>query len=117
MTSAIISAEPSTTLFQIAKMMEHGGMGAIFIKKDGKPSAVITDRDYAIKIAVNRLPLDTPVEKIASSPLQTIDSKESILTAAKTMTDKKIRKLAVTEQDVIVGIITSTDLVSHLAKS
>jgi len=59
--------------------------------------------------------MDTPVEKIASFPLQTIDSNDSILKAAKTMADKKIRKLAVTEEGKVVGIITSTDLVNQLA--
>ena len=117
MTSSIISADCNTTLFQIAKMMEQGGMGSIFIKKEGIPSAIITDRDFATKVAANNTPLDTPVEKVASSPLQSIDSEESIFKAASIMADKKIRKLAVTDQENIIGIITATDLVSLLAKS
>ena len=32
------------------------------------------------------------------------------------MTNKKIRKLAVTENGKIVGVVTSTDLVTQLAK-
>jgi len=55
------------------------------------------------------------VEKIATFPLQTINSNDSLLDAAKTMADKKIRKLAVVEEGKIVGIITSTDLVNQLA--
>ena len=38
------------------------------------------------------------------------------LDAKERMTEKKIRKLAVTENGKIVGIITSTDLVTQLAK-
>ena len=59
--------------------------------------------------------MDNPVEKVASYPLQTIDSNDSILDAAREMSDKKIRKLAVTEEGNVVGIITSTDLVNKLA--
>ncbi|MEJ2261559.1 MAG: CBS domain-containing protein [Nitrosopumilaceae archaeon] len=55
------------------------------------------------------------VEDIASFPLQTINANDSILNAAKIMSDKKIRKLAVSEDGKIVGIITSTDLVNQLA--
>jgi CBS domain-containing protein len=55
------------------------------------------------------------VEKIATFPLQTINSNDSLLDAAKTMADKKIRKLAVVEEGKVVGIITSTDLVNQLA--
>ncbi len=115
MTRALVSVDPSTTLNQISKMMEQGGMGSILVKKDGVPSGIITDRDFAIKIAAYRVSMDTPVEKIASFPLQTIDSNDSILKAAKTMADKKIRKLAVTEEGKVVGIITSTDLVNKIA--
>ncbi len=115
MTRALISADPTTTLYQISKMMEQGGMGSILVKKDGVPSGIITDRDFAIKIAAHDVSMDTQVEKIASFPLITINSNDSILDAAKTMSDNKIRKLVVTEEGKVVGIITSTDLVNKLA--
>ena len=115
MTKALISVEPVTTIYQISKMMEQGGIGSILVKKDGVPSGIITDRDFAIKIAAQEISMDTPVETIASYPLQTINSNDSILVAAKTMSDKKIRKLVVIEEGKIVGIITSTDLVNKLA--
>ena len=116
MTRSLASAGPSTTLYEIAKMMEQGGFGAIIIEEDNLPRAIITDRDFAIKVAVNRFPLETPVHKIASHPLQTINSNESILAAASLMSRKKIRKLVVVEDGKDVGIITSTDLVNQLAK-
>ncbi len=116
MTRALISVDSSTTVFQVAKMMEQGGIGAMIVKKDNIPTGIITDRDFAIKIAVNKFPLDTPVHKVASYPLQTINSNESILAAADLMSSKKIRKLAVVEDSKVTGIITSTDLVNQLAK-
>jgi len=115
MTRALVSVDPSTNLSQISKMMEQGGMGSILVKRDGSPSGIITDRDFAIKVAAKGLSLDTPVEKIATFPLVTISIDDSILDAAKVMSDKKIRKLAVVEGGKIVGIITSTDLVNKLA--
>ncbi|HXV38207.1 MAG TPA: CBS domain-containing protein [Nitrosopumilaceae archaeon] len=116
MTRALISVNPSTTIFQVAKMMEMGGFGAIIVKEDNLPKGIITDRDFAIKIAVNKYPLDTPVHKIASYPLQTISSNESILAAADLMSTRKIRKLVVVDDGKVVGIITSTDIVNQLAK-
>ncbi len=115
MTRALISVDPTTTLNQISKMMEQGGMGSILVKKDGIPSGIITDRDFAIRIAAHGVSMDTPVEKITSFPLITINSNDSILEAAKIMTTKKIRKLVVTEEGKVVGIITSTDLVNKIA--
>lgn len=115
MTKALVSVDPATSLYQISKMMEQGGMGSILVKKDGVPSGIITDRDFAIKIAAYGISMDSTVEKIATFPLQTINSNDSLLDAAKTMADKKIRKLAVVEEGKVVGIITSTDLVNQLA--
>ena len=116
MTKAIISVTNETTVFQVAKMMEQGGIGAVLVKKNGHLSGIITDRDYATKIVAHNLSSDTPVEKIMSSPLITINFDESISDAAERMTSKKIRKLAVTDNGIIIGLITSTDLVTQLAK-
>lgn len=115
MTKALVAVSPSTTLFQISKMMEQGGMGSILVKNNGIPSGIITDRDFAIKVAAKGISLDTPVEKIATFPLIAIKFDESLLEAAKIMSDKKIRKLAVMEGSKVIGIITSTDLVNKLA--
>ena len=116
MTKAIISVNIETTVFQVAKMMEQSGIGAVLVKKNGHLSGIITDRDYATKIVAHNLSSDTPVEQIMSSPLITINFDESISAAAERMTSKKIRKLAVTDNGKIIGLITSTDLVTQLSK-
>jgi len=116
MARTLISVNTSTTALQIAKMMEQGGIGAIIVKENNNPIGIVTDRDFATKIAANSLSLDTPAEKIMSSPLITINHNEPISAAAERMSSKKIRKLAVTENGKIVGLITSTDLVNQLAK-
>ncbi len=116
MSKAIISVNVETTVFQVAKMMEQGGIGAVLVKKNDHLTGIITDRDFATKIVSNNLSFDTHVEKVMSSPLITINYNESISAAAERMTSKKIRKLAVTNNGNIVGLITSTDLVNQLAK-
>ena len=115
MNKSLIMADSSTTVFQIANLMAKGGIGAILVKKDNIPAGIITDRDFAIKIATQKLPLDTAIDKVASYPLATINLNESILVAADMMSSKKLRKLAVVENEKVIGIITSTDLVNQLA--
>jgi len=117
MSKTLISANPSTTVLQIAKMMEQGGIGAILVKENDVHVGIVTDRDFATKIAANSLPFDTPAEKVMSSPLVTIIHTESISDASKVMSSKKIRKLAVTNDGIIVGIITSTDIVNHFSQT
>ena len=116
MAKAIISVTTETTVFQVAKMMEQGGIGAVIVKKDDHLVGIITDRDYATKIVSHNLSSDTPVEEIMSSPLITINFDESISAAAQRMTSKKIRKLGVTDNGKVIGLITSTDLVTQLSK-
>ena len=116
MIKALITVNPATTALQIAKMMEQGGIGAILVKENENLVGIVTDRDFATKIAANNLPFDTPVEKIMSSPLIKINHNEPISAAAEMMNSKKIRKLAVSDNGNIVGLITSTDLVNQLAK-
>jgi len=116
MARALITVNLATTALQVAKMMEQGGIGAILVQDNGNPVGIVTDRDYATRIAANDLPLNTAVENIMSTPLITINHDEPISAAAERMTSKKIRKLAVTENGKMVGIVTSTDLVTQLAK-
>ncbi len=114
MSKRLISVTPETTVFQIANMMNEGRIGAVFVKKNGGDDGIITDRDFAIKIATKKLSLDTPVDQVASYPLETIDAGESIVNAAVQMSAKNIRKLGVVEGSKIIGIITSTDLVKQI---
>jgi len=116
MTKTLISVNPATTALQIAKMMEQGGIGAVLVKENENLVGIVTDRDFATKIAANNLPFDTQVQKIMSSPLITINHNEPISAAAEMMTSKKIRKLAVSDNGNIIGLITSTDLVNQLSK-
>ncbi len=116
MSKTLISVNPATTSLQIAKMMEQGGIGAVLVKENENLVGIVTDRDFATKIAANNLPFDTPVQKIMSSPLISINHNEPISAAAEMMTSKKIRKLAVSDNGNIIGLITSTDLVNQLAK-
>jgi len=114
MNKALIFVKPETTALQVAKMMKEGGISAIFVKEQEKFVGIVTDRDFAIKIAVNNLSFDVPVKKIMSSPIIAVSHNKPISVAAKMMGDKKIRKLAVSDNDKIVGILRSIDFVKYL---
>ena len=112
----LFSVNLNTPAFQIAKMMELEEIDAIFVKENETPMGIITDRDFVTKIAANSLPPDTPVKEIMSSPLITINHNEPISRAAEMMSSKKVKKLAVSENGKIVGLITSTDLIHQNTK-
>ena len=121
MSTRLVTVPGGTTALQVAKMMEHGRIGAVFVKRagghDDAPDSIVTDRDYAVRVAVRGIARDAPVGTFASSPLITIGPEDTVGAAAAVMREKKIRKLAVKSGNRIVGIITSTNIVDLVAEN
>jgi CBS domain-containing protein len=115
MTKAVISVDASLTVNEAAKMMEDTKVGAVVVMENNTPVGIVTDRDFAIRVVAQAHNITTPVKQIMSSPLFSINSDESVRTAADLMHDRGIRKLPVVDNEKIIGIITATDIVNLLA--
>jgi len=115
MTKSVISIDASMSVNESAKMMEDAKVGAIIVMEHNSPVGIVTDRDFAVKVAAHAYPITSPVKQIMSSPLFSINSNETVRTAADLMHDRKIRKLPVIDDDHVIGIITATDIVNLLA--
>ena len=117
MTKSVISVDSSITVNEAAKMMEDVKVGAIIVMENNTPVGIITDRDFAVKIVAHAYQITTPVKQIMSTPLIAINPEETIWMVADLMYTRGIRKLPVIDNDKVIGIITSTDLVNQLAIS
>ncbi len=117
MTKSVIAVDSSITANEAAKMMEDVKVGAIIVMENNIPMGIITDRDFAVKIVAHAYQITTPVKQIMSSPLVAINPDETVWMVADLMYTRGIRKLPVIEDDKVIGIITSTDLVNQLAVS
>ena len=117
MTKSVIAVDSSITANEAAKMMEDVKVGAIIVMENNTPMGIITDRDFAVKVVAHAYPITTPVKQIMSTPLIAIGPDESVWMVADLMYARGIRKLPVIEDDQVIGIITSTDLVNRLAIS
>ena len=115
MTKSVIAVDAFLTVNEAAKMMEDAKVGAVIVTEKNTPVGIVTDRDFAVKIVAHAYQITTPVKRIMSSPLISIDSDESVRTAADLMHGRGIRKLPVIDDDKIVGMITATDIVHLLA--
>ena len=115
MSSSVVSVDSSVTATDAAKMMEDTGVGAVVILEKNTPIGIVTDRDFAIKITAHSYPIDTPVRRIMSSPLISIDPNSDLWEASDLMSTRNVRKLPVIDDDKVVGMITSSDLVRHIA--
>ena len=115
MTKSVISVDASMTINETAKMMEDAKVGAVIVMEDNTPVGIVTDRDFAVKVAAHAYEISTPIKQIMSSPLLSINSDESVRNAADLMHEREVRKLPVISDDKVVGIITATDIVNLLA--
>ena len=115
MNNSVVSVDSSVTATNAAKMMEDVGVGAIVVLENNLPVGIVTDRDFAIKITAHSYPIDTPVRRIMSSPLISIDSNSNLWVASDLMSTRNVRKLPVIDDGRVVGILTSSDLVKHIA--
>ncbi len=115
MNDSVVSVDSSVSATDAAKMMEDCGVGAIIVFENASPIGIVTDRDFAIKITAHAYPIDTPVRRIMSSPLISIDSDSDVWTASDLMSTRNVRKLPIIDDDKLLGIITSSDLVKHIA--
>ncbi len=115
MSNSIVSVDSSITATNAAKMMEDTGVGAIVVLENSLPVGIITDRDFAIKITAHSYPIDTPVKRIMSSPLISIDPDSDLWVTSDLMSTRNVRKLPVITDDKVVGIITTSDIVKHIA--
>lgn len=111
MSKNVLSLDKSTTLQEAAEHMKRLSVGCVIVTENNNPIGIITERDFVTKIAAEGRPLFTEIKEAMSSPLITIDPEETIWEASELMKEKLIHKLPVKDNDKIVGIITTSDIV------
>ena len=111
MSKNVLTMDKSTSVQEAAEHMKKLKVGCVIVTENDIPIGIVTERDFVIKIAAEGRPLFTEIKEVMSSPLITIESEETIWEASELMKEKLIHKLPVKENDEIVGIITTTDIV------
>lgn len=116
MVSPVLSIGPDTTTQEAAQLMESKHIGSLLVK-DGKDFVgIVTETDLTRKILAKGLKDKNPkVSDIMTTPLQTIDCHEPIVDANQLMANKRIRHLAVTENNEVVGMLSVKDLIHYYA--
>jgi len=111
MTQNIISILPETSVVEATRIMSARDISSILIKTGDDYIGIFTDRDVMRKVVASGLdPNNTAVREIMSSPLITISEDAGIQEVAEKMRDRKIRRLVVINEGVVVGIISESDI-------
>ena len=125
MTPEVTTIAPESTLYKVAQLMGEKRIGSLIVMKYDTPVGIITERDL-LNVVSSGVKLEKDwiggsasireekVEKAMSSPLIKICLGSSIKEAARTMIEKRIRRLAVCDSGKLVGIITTSDMIRSL---
>ena len=104
-----IMAVDDVSLKQAAKIMAEKKVGSLVVMEDDKIEGIITERD----VLKNVDRLQSKVSKIMTNKVITISQDASIDEAARLMRDNCIKRIPVMKGEVIMGIVTATDVIAN----
>ena len=103
---------PEAKVFDALKLMAEKGIGALVVVEGGRVAGILSERDYARKIALmGRFSQDTPIKDIMTSQVYGVHPSASAEECLALMTDRRIRHLPVLEKDKLTGVISIGDVV------
>ena len=103
---------------EAVQKMNKFAIGSVVVvdTKRRRPVGIVTERDILRLVEQYPAPLVLKVKQVMSQPLITTDYDTSIEEAAKLMVKNGIKRLPVVENGRLVGIVTSSDIMSTSPK-
>lgn len=114
---SVYTIKEETPLQQAVEIITQLRIGSLIVTKNGEPDGIFTEWDLVRNVLVPHLDLNQAVGGQASRPLITAEEGIDGRMAAQIMTANHIKRLPLTRDGVIVGIVTARDLVEAFANS
>ena len=104
-----ITVVPSDmNVHEVAKVMEAKGIGSVLVEADGEMCGILTERDMLNKIVARAAdPARVKSCEIMTPVMYTIDHDADITKASEMFSKHNIRRLPVTRNGKIVGMVTA----------
>jgi CBS domain-containing protein len=109
-----VLVHPDATLRAVAETLAEESIGAVVVRGTRPPGApgsraegVVSERDLAQALADGLDPDTTRAEDVMTMNLACAAPDESVLTVATRMLDNEIRHMPVTENGVLIGVVSS----------
>ncbi|MEF8838083.1 MAG: CBS domain-containing protein [Haloarculaceae archaeon] len=110
------TAGPSATAEALALRMREVGIGSIVVEEDMEPVGIVTDRDLAMRLdSTDRAASEVTAAEIMTENPITVEEDVGLLELTALMREHSVRRMPVTRDGTLVGIITLDDLVQLLA--
>lgn len=110
MAKKIVSVESTVNVGDAIKLMAERNIGSVVVTRDGEMVGILTERDVLKKCYAPGQYTTMKAGEVMSEPLITIRGDAAIGDAADLMAEKNARRLLVTEDDKIQGIISQRDV-------
>ncbi len=111
MTRPPVTVGTLTSLAEAARVMRDADIGDVLVVDERRLRGILTDRDLVVRaVAEGRDPADTTVQAVCSSPPVTVRPDDSLDRAVDLMREHALRRLPVTDDGQLVGIVTLGDL-------
>ena len=116
MSKNVVKVNYEISALEISKtMVKRRISSVVIIDNNDKIIGIVTEKDLIREICAKNLLANTlSAAKVMSSPLITISKNSTINYATKLMVEKKIKHLAILENNDIIGILTTYDLINLL---
>jgi len=111
----VITIENDKTAQEAAEIIAEKDISFLVVINDGIPEGVLSESDFVRKVAAtDKKSSELKVSDIMSYKFRSVDPTTTIEDAVQKMLNKNIRRLLVTDNEKLVGVITQTDLASYL---
>lgn len=114
MANDVVTASPEMTTADAAKLMLEEHVGCLVVMEDSKITGIITDRDLMICVAQKHDIQNCSISNHLSSPVITVPPNILTIKLAKLMAIRQIKRVPITEQGKLIGIISFSDIAKEM---
>ena len=115
MAKHVVTVGEDDSVFSAANLMRQASVGCLVIAREGQAQGIVTDRDLTIRcLSEGHNPVLCPVSQHMSTPVITAGPDMDVLYAAHLMTNQKIKRLPVVEDDQLVGLVSFSDIANAM---
>lgn len=108
-----VSMVADESVLNAARLMNERGIGGIVVTDRGKIVGIFTERDVMRRVvAEQRDPATTRLREVMTSPVVTCRLAATVDEVAALFTNRRIRHVPVMEDDELIGVVTSGDVMA-----
>ena len=108
------TASPDTPVVAVAERLHTAGIGSVVVCEDGGPLGIVTESDMVALVATRRTGEELTAADCMAAPAVTVPQDAPIERAVELFREHEVKKLPVTSDGAVVGIITTTDVSNYL---